>query len=1190
MKTQAPRLPLKLADGSLRAAEPRAFEPESEDKVKGAAGAGADKPLSRKQQRRREKALKETAKDVAATAARAAKRAAKAAEEAGEGSDDESQSDPDEEAEAEGASAPAIEAASYEDFASLSPAEAEVRRAELKLLIADLCESIIADPEHNVREATAREVKQAQVYATLKGGKPANSKDVKRRLEGKRKNTLLELHRLCSDMDPVVRQLAMVSCVMVFRDIIPTYRIRLPTPAERQAGVRVSKDVKKLRDFESALLTGYQRFLRYLEATVHKGEKASSRIARGEREGSAAAADMDAEDEGDEDGEEGEDGDADFEEDARYDPAADALGAAKDGSSAGAAAAAAAKGPRLQQREFNAIKMQEKRARKAAALGVEFYAAPDAQLSSLAGSAVRCMCELLKSLPHFNFRANLVAFVVPRMAAREADVAALCRSCVSEVFATDAAGEASHEIVRAINSLVKTSSKRRGGFARLQPPVLAVLRKLRLQVLEKSSAELSREGQLREARKAGKKARKGTHHGENPFDERDVLAGFEAADAEGLDERRRTAAATLRDALNIFFRVLRTPAAQHLLPPVLQGLARFGHLIDVGVTSDLIFSLRDLLQRAAATGSDDVGVAADDEGEGGAGAGGRSSGGGAAGAAEALPPDVFGLRAAARRAELASDGTATGAGAALGLGAAVVLDDAAEAEAAAAAAAGTAAGSRAAARGLTTDAVFNCVLTALRILSGPGELLNADDAEFVSASYAALLRLLGDAHTAAAYTSVPLAIEAVTALFLEKRREYSFDRVAAFARRCLLVALHMPAPAALALISLVRQLMGKYPALRSMVTAPPSAAAASASATGAAGGVLPAGFTADSFSGGGAYDGAAGAGSGAAAGGKKKRKGKGADAAAAWAAASMGDRHLDGLAAGAGAAVRLPEAAAALHSTLWPLVLLAESHFHPEVREAAEAALSLAPALPSQAPAKVFVAFDDRTGKFTPGIAAPREHPLAMTAATHAAAAAKAAAAAVEASKTGGAAPAKDGAAPAAAEAKPQWLGFLKAKPVAPWLLASLSVPPQAPVAAASASSDAAAGEASMRVEPSVFAGAAALVREELSLPQPSTTASAAAAAAGAKRAGGAAAAAATPVAAAESGAEGLSAGAANAASASVEGALQRPSSIVFMLHYMERMQRRNKGAEALFTTVQQLHAQQRAAGSSGAGRAAGHR
>lgn len=1181
MKTQAPRLPLKLADGSLRAAEPRAFEPESEDEDKGAAGAGADKPLSRKQQRRREKALKETAKDVAATAARAAKRAAKAAEEAGEGSDDESQSDPDEEAEAEGASAPAIEAASYETFASLSPAEAEARRAELKLLIADLCESIIADPEHNVREATAREVKQAQVYATLKGGKPANSKDVKRRLEGKRKNTLLELHRLCSDMDPVVRQLAMVSCVMVFRDIIPTYRIRLPTPAERQAGVRVSKDVKKLRDFESALLTGYQRFLRYLEATVHKGEKASSRIARGEREGSAAAADVDAEEDEEE---EGEDADADFEEDARYDPAADALGAAKDGSSAGAAAAAAAKGPRLQQREFNAIKMQEKRARKAAALGVEFYAAPDAQLSSLAGSAVRCMCELLKSLPHFNFRANLVAFVVPRMAAREADVAALCRSCVGEVFVTDAAGEASHEIVRAINSLVKSSSKRRGGFARLQPPVLAVLRKLRLQVLEKSSAELSREGQLREARKAGKKARKGSHHGENPFDERDVLAGFEAADAEGLDERRRTAAATLRDALNIFFRVLRTPAAQHLLPPVLQGLARFGHLIDVGVTSDLISSLRDLLQRAAAAGPDDVGVAADDDGEGGAAAGGRSSGG-AAGAAEALPPDVFGLRAAARRAELASDGTATGAGAALGLGAAAVLDDAAEAEAAAAAAAGTAAGSRAAARGLTTDAVFNCVLTALRILSGPGELLNADDAEFVSAAYAALLRLLGDAHTAAAYTSVPLAIEAVTALFLEKRREYSFDRVAAFARRCLLVALHMPAPAALALISLVRQLMGKYPALRSMVTAPPSAAAASASATGAAGGVLPAGFTADSFSGGGAYEG----GAGAAAGGKKKRKGKGgADAAAAWAAASMGDRHLDGLAAGAGAAVRLPEAAAALHSSLWPLVLLAESHFHPEVREAAEAALSLAPALPSQAPAKVFVAFDDRTGKFTPGIAAPREHPLALTAATHAAAAAKAVAAAAEASKAGGAVPAKDGAAPAAAAAKPQWLGFLKAKPVAPWLLASLTVPAQAPVAAAS--SDAAAGEASMHAEPSVFAGAAALVREELSLPQPSTTASAAAAAAEAKRAGGASAAAAAPVAAAGTRSEGPTAGAADAASASVESALQRPSSIVFMLHYMERMQRRNKGAEALFTTVQQLHAQRGAASSSGASRAAGHR
>ena len=48
----------------------------------------------------------------------------------------------------------------------------------------------------------------------------------------------------------------MLSLAAVFKDILPGYRVRLPT--EKELAVAVSKDVKKVRDHESAMLRAYQ--------------------------------------------------------------------------------------------------------------------------------------------------------------------------------------------------------------------------------------------------------------------------------------------------------------------------------------------------------------------------------------------------------------------------------------------------------------------------------------------------------------------------------------------------------------------------------------------------------------------------------------------------------------------------------------------------------------------------------------------------------------------------------------------------------------------------------------------------------------------------------------------------------------------------------------------------------------------
>lgn len=66
---------------------------------------------------------------------------------------------------------------------------------------------------------------------------------------------VLTFYLTCGSVMQVSR-LAMLSLLAVFKDILPGYRIRLPTDKELE--IAVSKEVKQTRDFESMQLRLYQ--------------------------------------------------------------------------------------------------------------------------------------------------------------------------------------------------------------------------------------------------------------------------------------------------------------------------------------------------------------------------------------------------------------------------------------------------------------------------------------------------------------------------------------------------------------------------------------------------------------------------------------------------------------------------------------------------------------------------------------------------------------------------------------------------------------------------------------------------------------------------------------------------------------------------------------------------------------------
>ncbi|CAM8992703.1 unnamed protein product [Rhodiola kirilowii] len=74
--------------------------------------------------------------------------------------------------------------------------------------------------------------------------------------------SLKEMLQLSKDSDSEIVKLGLLSLLAVFRDIIPGYRIRLPTDKELE--MKVSKVVKKTRFYESTLLSAFKAYLQGL--------------------------------------------------------------------------------------------------------------------------------------------------------------------------------------------------------------------------------------------------------------------------------------------------------------------------------------------------------------------------------------------------------------------------------------------------------------------------------------------------------------------------------------------------------------------------------------------------------------------------------------------------------------------------------------------------------------------------------------------------------------------------------------------------------------------------------------------------------------------------------------------------------------------------------------------------------------
>ena len=300
-----------------------------------------------------------------------------------------------------------------------------------------------------------------------------------------------ELAKLAESNVLAVRKLALVTQMTVYKDVIPGYRIR--PLGEGPTEEKLSKEVRRLRQYEQALLAGYQAYVRNL-----------SQLARSQPS------------------------------------------------------------PR------------------------------DRGPQTIPSIAVTCACTLLNAVPHFNFRGDLIKILVARLSRRRVDADfAKCQRALETLFDEDDSGRPSMEAVSTLSKMMRARDYD------VDERVVNLF--LHLRLLSEFSGKASQdhteapEGPKQKKKvfrtKRERKALKEQKAVEKDLAQTDALVHHE--------ERERMQSETLKLVFATYFRILkmRTP---HLMGAVLEGLAKYAHLINQDFFGDLLEALKDLIQDADA--------------------------------------------------------------------------------------------------------------------------------------------------------------------------------------------------------------------------------------------------------------------------------------------------------------------------------------------------------------------------------------------------------------------------------------------------------------------------------------------------------------------------------------------------------------------------------------------------------------
>ncbi|KAF3915343.1 hypothetical protein AA313_de0205277 [Arthrobotrys entomopaga] len=213
--------------------------------------------------------------------------------------------------------------------------------------------------------------------------------------------------------------------------------------------------------------------------------------------------------------------------------------------------------------------------------------------SQLGPIAISCACTLVETVPHFNFRQELLKIVVERLSSRIMDDSFVkCRNTLEEFFRQDDSGTGSLEAVRMIVKMLKAKDYN------VDESVLNTFLSLRL--LTELNVKASYDAIDQPTQKMKKKDRIPlTKKEKKALKEKKIVdAQMKEADAVVVyEEREKNQSETLKTVFLTYFRILKEKKPA-LTGATLEGLAKFAHLINVEFFADIIAALRELVEDA----------------------------------------------------------------------------------------------------------------------------------------------------------------------------------------------------------------------------------------------------------------------------------------------------------------------------------------------------------------------------------------------------------------------------------------------------------------------------------------------------------------------------------------------------------------------------------------------------------------
>lgn len=216
---------------------------------------------------------------------------------------------------------------------------------------------------------------------------------------------------------------------------------------------------------------------------------------------------------------------------------------------------------------------------------------------TLPSIAITCACTLLNAVPHFNFRGELIKILVAKLSRRRVDADfAKCQRALETLFAEDDEGRPSMEAVSTLSKMMRARDYD------VDERVINLF--LHLRLLSEFSGKASQDHAEAPEPKGPKQKKKRVFRTKRERKEIKEQKALEKdmAQTDALvhhEERERMQSETLKLVFATYFRVLKM-RQPHLMGAVLEGLAKYAHLINQDFFGDLLEALKDLIRHADA--------------------------------------------------------------------------------------------------------------------------------------------------------------------------------------------------------------------------------------------------------------------------------------------------------------------------------------------------------------------------------------------------------------------------------------------------------------------------------------------------------------------------------------------------------------------------------------------------------------